>query len=79
MRALPHNSGSIIVFNFEGKEVGLVVTEIVDVVEIAVNLDQSTFDHQGILGSNRPSVRTRRACLKKNIPNAFWAWTPASA
>jgi chemotaxis protein histidine kinase CheA len=44
----PPESGeemNIIVFNFEDKEVGLVVTEIVDVVEIAVNLDHSRVQH----------------------------------
>ena len=57
----PEGSGeeiNVIVFRFEDKEVGLVVTEIVDVAEINIDLDNSTFTHSGILGSSIVNGRT---------------------
>ena len=49
---------NIIVFNFEGKEVGLMVAEIIDVIETAVDLDNTTYNHPGILGSSIVGERT---------------------
>jgi two-component system, chemotaxis family, sensor kinase CheA len=49
---------NVIVFNFEGKEVGLMVTEIVDVIDTSVDLDNTTYNHPGILGSSIVGERT---------------------
>ncbi len=41
----------ILIFPFAGKEVGIIVSEILDVVEYTVNIDEETFRQPGILGS----------------------------
>ncbi len=41
----------ILIFPFAGKEVGIVVSEILDVVEYTMRIDEETFRQPGILGS----------------------------
>lgn len=42
----------VIIFPFSGKEVGIVVSQIVDVVDISEAVDEKTFRQPGILGSS---------------------------
>jgi len=41
----------VIIFPFAGKEVGILVSQIVDVVDSSVEIDEETFKQPGILGS----------------------------
>ncbi|MEK7393973.1 MAG: chemotaxis protein CheW [Fibrobacterota bacterium] len=48
----------VIVYAVGGKEVGLVVSQIVDIVEASVDFDESTFKQPGIIGSTILSSHT---------------------
>ena len=67
---------NVVVFNFEEKEVGLIVTEILDVVDTSVEMDQKTFDQPAILGSGITNDRTTLfidifSVVERNFPTWF--------
>ena len=67
---------NVVVFNFEEKEVGLIVTEILDVVDTSVEMDQKTFDRPAILGSGITNDRTTLfidifSVVERNFPTWF--------
>ena len=72
----------VIVYAVAGKEVGLVVSQIVDIVEASVEFDESTFRQTGIIGSTIISDHTTLLVdlyevVKTSLPG--WIKAPETA